>query len=182
MCTSKGGFTRHTNSAHPTTKNVKINSVEKAQLDMTIFLKLLEEVQATLAVNDCYPQEKCKIIKEYKLEFVQLDQLYKTVLHLYEEINKTNDPDMFLSKFYASIMLYSNTFFLNLEKELSALIVMNLAKKVLHFYKNPQNTSVEEDQIKSISTEELDGLQYLAGYVIHKFMKKKQKIKIIMTP
>ena len=44
--------------------------------------------------------------------------------------------------------------------------------------KKQQNSAYEEEnKTKPISAQELDGLQYLAGYVVHKFIKKTRNNK-----
>ena len=53
---------------------------------------------------------------------------------------------------------------------MATLVTKRLADKLLHHAKGP--TELPQEQPAVISCRELSGLQYLAGYVVYKFMKK----------
>ncbi|XP_047142613.1 uncharacterized protein LOC124816919 [Hydra vulgaris] len=77
---------------------------------------------------------------------------------------------------YSSLVLESDKYFNDLEKPCSTLISTALTDKILYYYKTSfsENKSIE---LKPISAKELDGLQYLAGYVLSKFLKKAKNSK-----
>ncbi|XP_065666850.1 uncharacterized protein LOC136087581 [Hydra vulgaris] len=174
---SKGGLKRHKNSAHP----LLINAPKEEKLDhltTIMFSGIVKEVQNTLSYDTCYPEKMRQAIKDYNFEFS--DNLYNEVTKLLAEFRSSGNAEIFLSKFYSSIVLSAHNYILNLDKRLGALLVLHIGNHILSFCKKQQNTAHEENITKPISAQELDGLQYLAGYVVHKFIKKQETINTII--
>ncbi|XP_065653674.1 uncharacterized protein LOC136080663 [Hydra vulgaris] len=174
ICKSKGGLKRHINSAHL----LLINAPKEEKLDhltTIMFSGIVKEVQNTLSYDTCYPEKMRQAIKDYNFEFN--DNLYNEVTKLTAEFRSSGNAEIFLSKFYSSIVLSAHNYILNLDKRLGALLVLHIGNHILSFCKKQQNTAHEENITKPISAQELDGLQYLAGYVVHKFIKKTRNNK-----
>ncbi|XP_065646260.1 uncharacterized protein LOC136076757 [Hydra vulgaris] len=174
ICKSKGGLKRHINSAHP----LLINAPKEEKLDhltTIMFSGIVKEVQNTLSYDTCYPEKMRQAIEDYNFEFN--DNLYNEVTKLTAEFRSSGNAEIFLSKFYSSIVLSAHNYILNLDKRLGALLVLHIGNHILSFCKKQQNTAHEENITKPISAQELDGLQYLAGYVVHKFIKKTKNNK-----
>jgi hypothetical protein len=140
-----------------------------------MFLNIVKEVQNVLFCDNCYPEETRQTLKEYEFEYN--DILYNEVSKLLTEFISSRNADIFLSKFYSSIVLYAHYYIFNLDKRLCALLALHIGNHILSFYKKQLNSPYEESKEKPISAQELDGLQYLAGYVIHKFIKKTRNNK-----
>ncbi|XP_065653296.1 uncharacterized protein LOC136080495 [Hydra vulgaris] len=140
-----------------------------------MFSGIVKEVQNTLSYDTCYPEKMRQAIKDYNFEFN--DNLYNEVTKLTAEFRSSGNAEIFLSKFYSSIVLSAHNYILNLDKRLGALLVLQIGNHILSFCKKQQNTAHEENITKPISAQELDGLQYLAGYVVHKFIKKTRNNK-----
>ena len=60
-------------------------------------------------------------IKDYKFEFN--DNQYNKVTKLLTEFRSSRNAEIFLSKFYSSIVLYAHNSILNLDKRLCALYI-----------------------------------------------------------
>ena len=75
----------------------------------------------------------------------------------------------FYSTFYSNFVVNASDC-LNMENPMATLVTKRLADKLLYHAKGP--TELPQEQPAIISCRELSGLQYLARYVVHKFMKK----------
>nr|XP_047144653.1 uncharacterized protein LOC124818159 [Hydra vulgaris] len=169
ICKSKGGLKRNANSAPALISNV-------SKLDcftVNIFSNIVKGVQNVLFCDNCYPEETRQTIKEFEYN----DILYNEVSKLLTEFISSRNADIFLSKFYSSIVLYAYYYIFNLDKRLCALLALHIGNHILGFYKKQLNSPYEESKQKPISAQKIDGLQYLAGYVIHKFIKKTRNNK-----
>ena len=71
-------------------------------------------------------------------------------------------------------MISCSSYFKGLKPQLCTFVATRLADKVLHFsHKEPNSTKLSHTN--PISEREHNGLQYLAGYVVFKLLKKKKK-------
>ena len=78
-------------------------------------------------------------------------------------------------------MISCSSYLEELRPQLCTLVVTRLADKVLHFsHREPNLTKVSH--INPISEKELNRLQYLAGYVVFKLLKKTEKCKECNSP
>ena len=88
---------------------------------------------------------------------------------------KKCDVDEYYSVFYSDTVLSYTSYLKELRPQLCTLVETRLADKVLHFsHKEPNSTKVSH--IKPFSEREHSGLQYLAGYVVFKLLKKNWKM------
>ena len=58
----------------------------------------------------------------------------------------------------------------DLQRPCSTLLLKKLGDKLLTHFKKPQQLA--QGRPIGVSNKELDGLQYLSGYVVHKFFKR----------
>ena len=65
----------------------------------------------------------------------------------------------------------SSTYFFPLERAYSSLLAQKLADKIFYHYKQPKEQNIPKST--PINDEEIDALQYLAGYVV-----KTESIKL----
>ena len=78
-------------------------------------------------------------------------------------------------------MISSSSYFKGLRPQLCTLVATRLADKVLHFSHNEPN-STKLSHTNPISERENNGLQYLAGYVVFKLLKKTERCKEYNSP
>ena len=88
------------------------------------------------------------------------------------QFEKKHDAEYFYSNHFSTIVKESEKYFLNIEKSVSTLLPSRLADKLFSFFKTPQEKLVNpEIKPKPINQWEIDGLQYLFGYVIRALLK-----------
>ena len=93
-------------------------------------------------------------------------------------MKKKHDAEYFYSNYFSTIVKESEKYFLNIEKSASTLLASRLADKLFSFFKTPQDKLVNSEiKPKPINQRELDGLQYLSGYVIRTLLKRAKNSK-----
>ena len=60
---------------------------------------------------------------------------------------------------------------------MGTLLLKKVGDKIFHHYKKLVTQTSSGNVLIPISNDELGGLQYLSGYVVHKFLKKTRKQK-----
>ena len=132
--------------------------------------ELLKEIQGDLSVDECFTPELRDAIK--KCNFRDTDnQLLLAIKKIQEKYIKNCDADEYYSVFYSDIVYSCSSYFNGLRLQLCTLVATRLADKVLHFsHREPNltNLKVKVSHTNLISARELNGLQYLAGYVAFK--------------
>ena len=94
------------------------------------------------------------------------------------QFEKKHDAEYFYSNYFSTIVKESEKYFLNIEKSASTLLASRLADKLFSFFKTPQDKLVNSEiKPKPINQRELDGLQYLSGYVIRTLLKRAKNSK-----
>ena len=160
-------MTRHSNSKHQLKS--RDTDVEFNEMTTSVLISLAEDSQQSLSVDECYTQEIRNKLKEY--EFVLTESLLFKVMGIYKALKKTCSGENFYSNFYSSIVIDAESYFPGLVKPLCTLFATKLADKIFNFFNRPP-LQVSATQPPTITEKEMDGLQYLAGYVVRKFLKK----------
>ena len=187
---TKNGLIRHLNAKHVVTE---INNTEPTQYSTSTpvsidvmktvvntvshenLTELLKEFQDELSVDECFTPELLDAIKKYN--FCDTDnQLLLAINKIQEKYIKNCDADEYYSVFYSDIVISCPSYFKGFISQLCTLVVTRLADKVLHFsHREPHLTKVSHTN--PISERELNGLQYLACYVVFKQLKKLKNVK-----
>ena len=131
--------------------------------------------KGSLLTDECYPESIRMKVGTYAAPSENLYSLYKDVSPLYHEFMKSGNMENIYANFYGSIIQNSNSYFSSLEQPLSNLLAKRLCDKLIASRSKP----VEHDDATQIeiSSRELDGLQYLSGYIISKLLKKSKNSK-----
>ena len=169
---SKAGLSRHMKAKHGhgsvekggTADDVRI----KDSLKHSDVEALMVETQKAVTVNNCFPV----IIRDTisKNELLLTDMLFNKITTLYMQLCNNGNGEKFYAEFYSTIALNASDYLPDLEKPACTLFATKLADKLFHFYKHP--TQSVEARPTIISEKEMGGLEYLAGYVVKKFLKK----------
>ena len=140
--------------------------------------KLISEVAEALSMNKCYRQNIREIFYDYKNAANVSKQLYTKVAEMLVQFEKKHDAEYFYSNYFSTIVKESEKYFLNIEKSAITLLASRLADKLFSFFKTPQDKLVNSEiKPKPINQSELDGLQYLSGYVIRALLKRAKNSK-----
>lgn len=107
------------------------------------------------------------------------ERLYHDTQKLYQKLDENGNAQRFYSNFFSTIVFEPLKYFPNLSHEMSTLLCTRLADSLLEFYKKPLQSV--QNQPKALSKPENDSLEYLAGYVIHKLLKKIKNGRLFHT-
>ena len=86
-------------------------------------------------------------------------------------LKKYADDEKFYSFFYGKIVINAGTLIPDLPPPMCTLMAKKLGDNVLHYFKKQKQLPCQKPH-SPISAKEMDGLQYLAGYVVSRFLKR----------
>eukprot|EP00795_Rhopilema_esculentum_P009796 gene9796-18358_t len=127
-----------------------------------------DEAKEDISKDECFPDEIRSIAVAYVTEDVN-NSLKEEIPKIYQSLKRNGDAEKFYSAFNSLIVKNAKKYFSQLEMPVCTILASQLADKILAFYKKPVQQPVV---VKPISEREFDGLQYLAGYVIHSLVRK----------
>ncbi len=170
---TEGGLKRHSEKKHPTNNQQGaecVNTVNSKVLNEADIIELVQEAKNELAKNKCYPQLLREKIDEH--QFRLTEELHNSLLDAYSILKKCADAEKFFSFFYGKIVLKASQLIPGLQQPMSTLLAKHLGDKMLFFFRKPKQLLSPE--VPSITDKEIGGLQYLAGYVVHKILKRQE--------
>ena len=161
---TKGGLTRHITKKHD--DSVIAETADK--IDVPDMLSLVKASQTDLHQNDCYP----KALREeiFQHQFRLTDPLKDELIKCYAVLSENGDVEKFFSAFYGNVIQFAIVLVPDLKRPSSTLLLKKLGDKMLNSFKRPQQLA--QGRPEAISHKELGALQYLSGYVVHKFLKR----------
>ena len=158
-------MTRHTTVKHGT-KSEKAEDIQK--LENITIKTLLVDTQKALSEDECFPNHLREKIRSYTSN--PSEDLVHILNQIYNRLMKTKDGEEFYSSFYSIIVLNASMYLPELERPASTLLAQKLAVKPFHHFKQPQN--IPDVHVPPVTEKEMGALQYLAGYVLKKMLKK----------
>jgi len=160
---TKNGLQRHVKKKHSSTDSRHEGSLQPCDI-----MELVQKSQAELLENSCYPQALRERIAEH--DFQLTSGLQNELVKAYDILEKHGDAEKFYSFFYGKIVVNAEKLMIGLPVPMSTLLAKHLGDKILYFFKRLKLLSSSKPQ--PINEKEMDGLQYLCGYVVHKLLKK----------
>ena len=160
---TKGGLQRHINKKH-TEREVK-----KLVLDNVVLIDLLRKAVEVVSKDECWSLTTRSCITNFS--YIVDGKLVDKVYNICETFLDSDDPEKFFELFFCEITAKANEFFPDLPLAPATTVMMQLGETVFSYLKFG-NTSSSENVAAPISKCEIDALQYLSGYVVHKFLKK----------
>ena len=103
-----------------------------------------------------------------------VDSLVSEINNIYTKLVQSGDAEKFHESYYSKIITNSQNWIENLDQSVAALAFKKLGDKIFRFCQNPQQ-KLNSTEILPITDIEKDGLQYLSGYFVCKFLKKIKK-------
>ena len=88
------------------------------------------------------------------------------------DLPKSKNMEKFYANFYSQVLKHSKTYFPGLSEASSKILVMKLCDFLANFEEHSKLENARNIIARSISSRELGGLQYLAGYVMFNVYKK----------
>eukprot|EP00794_Sanderia_malayensis_P011655 gene11655-12854_t len=173
---TKGGLTKHIKAKHPSSSQEAHGNITKPMY-MAVIKKLVNEAKNDLSADECYPSFIRNLASSYKFEVIDQDLLNK-IVELYNSLCKNSKAEKFYSCYYQTIALNAKKYFKTLNPPVCTILATLLCDKILAYF----NKKDEEPKVmKPITSKELDGLKYLAGYVIHAVHRKLFYTKRVIT-
>ena len=129
---------------------------------------LINEALTALKSNRCYLEELRETLSKYNISIS--NSLHNEIKNIYHKLESTGDAEAFFASYYSIIVLFADTYFLNLEKHLCTLLATKTGDKIFCYFKTPSQFPHEAPT--PISEKEMNGLQYLAGYVVKRFLRR----------
>ncbi|XP_065683758.1 uncharacterized protein LOC124813946 [Hydra vulgaris] len=167
---TKGGLKRHMLSKHMTNED-EISCIGIEDID-----SLIAHTKKKILNTSYYPNDLTEPIKNYNL-FVT-DQFYAETKKYFIELCKPGDVERYFSKIYADFVLGAESYFSGLQKPYCTLFATKFVDKLIsHSKKVKEFGNKEPIQVYPITESEMDALQFLAGYVVKKFLKKYKNSK-----
>ena len=97
-------------------------------------------------------------------------------------LQKSNDSDAFYSSFTSLISSNAETIFTTLNHFAATLMAMNLARQIhQEFVEQKEQSTTHTQKTVPLTKNELDGFQYLGGYVVKNLIKKLKNHKNYKT-
>ena len=162
-----GGLQRHIK-----TKHSKIKALDDTVLlDKKELEELLVESVVKVKAEGCWPDEVISTLSLFNC--VVSDELVVKVNGVVSKFLVLNDPDIYFEEFYGSITIDSTDHLIGLPLDAANILMIQFGELVMAYLKRrhtaPPCDATNPPQIMDC---EVDALQYISGYVIHKFLKK----------
>ena len=129
---------------------------------------LVNQAKEELGNDGCYPAQLRNAASNY-IFAEENDDLRKQLLQLFVKLLENSDAEQFYTVYYEKVVMNAEKHFKNLEFPICTLIATKLGDKILSYSKKPTE---EAAAAKKIPEQEVDSLQYLAGYVVHSVVRK----------
>eukprot|EP00795_Rhopilema_esculentum_P011021 gene11021-19864_t len=135
---------------------------------MAVLKTLVRNAKTIISIDECYPNALRSSLQQFS--FIDQNQaLVKTIVKLYDLLCSDSDAEKFYASYYASVVLNADSYFLPLTKPLCTILAATLGNKILAYF---AKTDEQPSYTKPITAKEMDGLQYLEGYVFHAISRK----------
>lgn len=163
---TSSGLQRHIKTKHG-------NNPYPIELDVHVMQSLLKKAVDKVKGDECWRYETRSVLNESTLNVTE--ELKTLVNQIVLEFSSSNDPELFYEQFYGIITIRADEL-LTLPLISANLVMIHFGELVFGHLKKcgePKQSSVDIAPI--VKESEVDALQYVAGYVIHKFLKKAKK-------
>ena len=148
------------------------DSMYKFNFEKVVIEDLLKKAAENVTKDECWKNET----RSYLVNFCYSvdDELLHEINQISFNFGETNDPEKFFQEFYSNITAKATHFFKDLPLASANILMIQLGEMVFGYIKNSNASAININaKIPSPITEiEIDALQYLSGYVVHKCLKK----------
>ena len=136
-----------------------------------ILTSLVSKAKEMIYGDLCWNTQQREIISNFYHLEKDLSILFEEIHKISKDFNKNRNAAQFFTSYYANVVSNVSNFFSNLPHASSTTLAIQLGETVLcHLTEKPEKPN--NNPSSPITDREVDGLQYLSGYVIHKLLKK----------
>lgn len=178
-CKSKSGLKRHMTCKH---KDVResidvTNEEQQCQLTADILTRMVNEVKYRLSDNKVFSKSLRDELRAYNFTSIgEETEEYSELQTIFKHLVKKRNPEKLYSMYYSTVPLNSTRYFVGLSRNAATLLSTKLADHMLAYSKEKAEMTVPTFNI-NLTDKEMAGLQYLGGYVLHKFHNKHAQPK-----
>ena len=174
---TESGLARHRKSKHPKPQDHLDNQENSKSIDESTIIDIIIKALQDIAGDECFPGEIRSMAKQCVFQTHNAEMLTE-INKLYQSLCKNSNAEKFYRSFYGTIVVNASIFLHPLKMPVCTMLATRVADKVLAHFNKPKTVLLA---MKKINQREFDGLQYLAGYVIHSLVKKIHKHKNCKT-
>ena len=157
-----GGLQRHNKSKHREEKRLL--------LDTVVLTDLLRKAAEIVSKDECWSKDTRGSVKDFCC--IVDGKLFEEISKLCETFIESNDPEKIFEQFFCNITAKAIQFLNDLPLASATTIMMQLGETVFSYLKSGESGCDSDKFPPSITKTEIDALQYLGGYVVHKLLKK----------
>ena len=128
----------------------------------------------------CYPEEIKRSISSYQNIQQSSTLLLTEVKSLLKNLSNKGDAEKYYQDYYFKIVYKADSYFPSLEKPCCTLLAKRVGDKLLAYFKRPAVGPANKPL--EISSKEIGSLQYLAGYVVKKILRKIKNHRNYKSP
>ena len=140
----------------------------------TLLRQAVEESILKLVDDKCYPKVEREKLLALKVSSEEVELLHNEISHILDTYK--GNTDKYYNLFF-NYFLSENIFTKKINKLYGTVVALELSTKLLSIIKS-DGQSKDVDEIPSeITKNELQGMQYLGGYIFHKLYKKFRNSK-----
>lgn len=159
------GLARHTSHKHEGSNDIDFIFTED------LITTLVSKAKECICNDLCWNVEQRDIMSKYCHSEKDLGILFEEVYKICKDFNKNRNATEFFTSYYANVVANASRFFSSLPHASSTTLAIQLGETILcHLTEKSKN--IAKPKPSPITDREIDGLQYLSGYVIHKLLKK----------
>jgi len=141
---------------------------------------MVVKAKAKIIDNKIYPKSVRDELGSYTLNTSNTTTEFYEIENIYKRLIKSGNAEKFYSSFYSRIVLNAASTFDGLSRNAATLLSTKIADSMLAHSKEKVHVHVADNVIPDLQTklsdEEIAGLQYIGGYVLHKLYNRQIKI------
>ena len=172
---TKGGLTRHIQNKHT-------DPVDDS-LDHIILGNIVSKSVKMLSEDFCLSQEQRE-----SFTFVYVDNemvpLLDEIQVMYSQLVVSNNAEQFFASFFSTCVINAAVYFKDLPARSSTMLATKVGEKMFNYFQklSKKNVDTTHSNPSQITDSEIDGLQYLSGYVVKNLLKKTKNSANYSSP
>ena len=180
ICKSKRGLSRHTNTKHtvdPTASNEPTDmdmtglSLSLRKFPVARLISILKNCVSIVAADMCLPEATRKVfLNDFTISLQEANILWEKLRPVIDEFN--GNAEKFYATFYG--LLVENILPIKFDITNTNILMSEVANHILIYLSdiNMNTNNGPPEVISSITEKEINCLQYISGYIVHKLHNK----------
>ena len=172
---TKGGLTRHIQNKHT-------DPVDDS-LDHTILSNIISKSVKMLSEDLCLSQERRESFAFVYVDNEMIPLLVKEIQVMYSQLVVSNNAEQFFASFFSTCVINAAVYLKDLPARSSTMLATKVGENIFNYFqKLSKNVDTTPSNPSQITDREIDGLQYLSGYVVKNLLKKTKNSANYSSP